>query len=336
MNNGNIFKKFLNDIKNHFFAFILSIVFSILFFYYIEDIQLSSGLVVNDIEFKNLDSNFIIKKVSTKKVSIYFKTTKENLSLIDRTILKPYIDLTNVKLGKNILKIKIKKDLLPVKTHIYKIEPKFITIFVDRKISKFLKIKPIIINKPQEGFVISQVYFTSDKVLVEGSKSILDNMEYIETSPINIDGVDKTILKEVSFNINNFNINNIKILSPKKVSIIIEVKKQYELHEFKNISVKIINKNEDLEYSLNTDKLSIKILIPPKTNNNATFNNLSFTIDGNNFKNEGEYTIIPVFNMPQQYEILQIIPDKISLTIRRKKIEIKKPSVNIQGILKTK
>lgn len=331
MDSKNIFQKFILDVKSHFFAFILSIIFSLLFFYYIEDIQLSSGLIVNDIDFKNLDTNFIIKEVDNTKVSIYFKTTKENISLIDKKILKPYIDLTNVKLGKNIIKIKLEQDLLPDKTRVYKIEPKFVTIVVDRKVSKFLKIKPDIINDPLTGYVISNVYFTSDKVLVEGPKSILENMETIKTDPINVDGLDRTVLKDITFNI-----KNIRIISPKKVSAIIEIKKQYELQEINNIKIIIINKNPDFEYILNTDKLSVKLLVPPMLKNETVLNNLSFKINGDSFFSEGSYKIIPVLKVPEQYDILEIVPDEIILKVKKKNIVNDKASDTVPYNLKTK
>ena len=63
---------------------------------------------------------------------------------------------------------------------------------------KTLIIKPRIIGKPAPGYYISQILVNPEKINIYGNYSKINNLEYLETIPIDVNGITKTLSVKVS------------------------------------------------------------------------------------------------------------------------------------------
>ncbi len=306
-----LINKVANDIKNHYIVFIVCIVFSTLLFFYIKDYQLDRNVFVVELEYKNIPENFIeLKKNSSKqKVRIYLKGDKEELSLVDSKILKPYIDCSNVDIGDNNLKIQFDNSVLSESIKFSGIEPKYMKINFDKIIQKQITIEPSYVNSLVDGYVIASEFLSSKTAEVSGPISILSNIETIKTKKINLAGVNSTIIQDVK--LENSNIN---IISPSKITIIVEIKEEVELIDYEGIPVVITGLDEKFTYSLNYDNISAQLLIPGSIKDKIDLSLLSFIIDGTMFTETGKYQIIPQLNR-KELEVLSIQPLSIIVEI---------------------
>lgn len=69
--------------------------------------------------------------------------------------------------------------------------------------NKTVGVRVITSGNPKPGFFVSQIVSTPSVVDVVGSKSIIDNINYIETMPLDITGLSSDVEKELTLNLKN-------------------------------------------------------------------------------------------------------------------------------------
>lgn len=306
----NILKHVFNDIKENYKVFIICFIISIFFAYFINTLNYENQIIYSDFDIKNLDTKYIIKNINTRKVKIYYRGKKDDIIFLSNNNVKPYIDLSKVKNGDNIVKVEYNYSYLPENLKVVKIEPEFIKVNIDIKIKKELKVSFNIKNEPAPGYIISDIIVSSKYVKVEGPKSLLQNLEYLQFKDIDIAGIESS---EV-FKLEPI-YSDIVLISPENVNVYLEVKKQYEFFSFENLFIELVNKKQEFEYIINPSYFNIKILVPTNLINNLV--KPSFVIDVSSFSEEGEYLITPNVKIDEKYEILSIEPKKFILKIYR-------------------
>jgi len=74
-----------------------------------------------------------------------------------------------------------------------------VSIFITKGYpEKILMIKPRIIGKPAPGYYISQILVYPDKINIYGNYSKINDLEFLETIPIDVSGITKTLAVKVS------------------------------------------------------------------------------------------------------------------------------------------
>ena len=74
-----------------------------------------------------------------------------------------------------------------------------VSIFITKGYpEKILMIKPRIIGKPAPGYYISQILVNPDKINIYGNYSKINDLEFLETIPIDVSGITKTLAVKVS------------------------------------------------------------------------------------------------------------------------------------------
>ncbi len=66
---------------------------------------------------------------------------------------------------------------------------------------KLLSVKPRITGKPAPGYYISQIIANPDKIKIYGDYSKINKLEWLETIPIDVNGITKTLTVKVPLNL---------------------------------------------------------------------------------------------------------------------------------------
>ncbi|MCX8058884.1 MAG: CdaR family protein [Spirochaetes bacterium] len=306
----NLIKHIFSDIKENYKAFIVCVFASVFIAYFINTLNYEEQVLFSEIELKNLDSKYIVRNIENKKVKIFYRGKKEDLIFLNNYNIKPYIDLSKAKYGENIIKVSFDYSFLPESLKVTKIDPEYIKVNIDIKIIRELKVVFNIKNEPAEGYTVSDVILNSKYVKVEGPKSILENLEFIQFNDIDITGLESSEM----FKIEPI-LPDIKLINPENVYVYIEIKKQFEFYNFQNLAIQILNKKREFEYILSPVSLNLQILVPSNLKTNLEIP--TFIVDVSNFNEEGEYIIIPFLKINENYEIFNIEPSKVILKIIR-------------------
>lgn len=305
------FSQVFLDIKEHPFPFLISLILSIMLFYYITNIGIQSLLTVGDLQYK-LNSNdlFIINKEKIK-VKITFRGKPDDLKLVNEDIIKTYINIDATKPGDYVYKVIVDKAYLPENIKIVKIEPSTVKVTLDKTFRKRVKLEPKITGKCETGFTVSSVTISkSPYIIVEGPYSILSKIDSVKTSEISVDGLNFSFVAPVKLE-NEL----LKIVSPLDLQIIIDIRPISIMKTIKDIPILLSNKNSKFSYNLSINKFEANLLLTEDIQNKISSSDLIFIIDCTYFSSAGTYTIkiIPQTNL--NINILNTNPEFVQLTI---------------------
>ena len=206
------------------------------------------------------------------KVSIIIKGSKGILKQTNRASFKIK---ASVKLSDYIpgefytLRLDTSNISTPLGVKVERIEPRDLSLNLDRKISKKVKVVPTFTNKDAltQGYAVDKVSFKPSEVMIAGPESILEKIYSVKSAPIPlssslIDSFDyeTNILKEPSTSI-----------SPEKVKARVEIIRKSKTVTIKNLAIKI------LEAPSKTGKFKVELLSSPHVA--VTLNGLNSTID---------------------------------------------------------
>ncbi len=69
-----------------------------------------------------------------------------------------------------------------------KVEPRKISLKIEKKLSKSVKVVPSLVGYPAKGYELTQFFLTPSSVEVEGLESTISDLETVETEPIDLTG----------------------------------------------------------------------------------------------------------------------------------------------------
>lgn len=106
------------------------------------------------------------------------------------------VDLRGVEPGDGKHRIDFSDVNPPTGTTLLSIEPQEFELSIDKLITRELPVIDNVIDRPPDGFKISEVHLTPNKVEVEGPASMLQTLTFVKTRPI--DASEKTESFELS------------------------------------------------------------------------------------------------------------------------------------------
>ncbi len=145
-------------------------------------------------------AGMIISNRSTDKINILFRGPKNKLNLVSPDITIRYKIKNIEKAGKYSFTIPIKGIEVPSGVKIASVKPSIVAVKLDKLISKWLPIKVNIKGEAAEGYrvVKDKIRFNPNISLVKGPEKLLENLEFIYTSPIEVTGYIRSFTQRVS------------------------------------------------------------------------------------------------------------------------------------------
>jgi YbbR domain-containing protein len=238
------------------------------------------------------------KKLETIKdvtITIDLSTINSDVTLTLIPKLKDGLgnEITNLSTNPSIVKVNIKVKTI-LSTKVVPVVPKFVgEISGDYGILR-VSIKPSIMT-------------------ILGKVEVINKINSLSTENINITNLreskiftTKVIVPE-DIELQDDNIVTIQFIVEKKISKIIE-----------NINIEILEKEENFEYFLDTEKISIEIYGLESIVKEATNLDFNAYINVKNLE-EGDYNIsIEVIPKKENINIVKIVPNKIHIKVKRK------------------
>lgn len=284
------------------------------------------------------DSRIIIEKIINQEYSLEYNliglpekgySLKEepdiapkNVSIlapesIHKTIEHVRIDIDISAINKNIKKeeeVKVyKKDNNIIDNLDIKPEKVLVSIQVREGYpEKLLEIKPRIVGKPAPGFYISKIEAKPNKFQIYGEFTKLNSIEFLETIPIDVNGISKTLTVKVPPIISEgiFLADNQEVLA--EVQIQVEEKEEEKI--FQNIKIELKDASPFINYKLIPEFVNIKIsgkydiVKNLKDEDIQAFVNLSDT--------DAEKVHVETI-LPPEVNMVDISPKEVNITIKK-------------------
>jgi YbbR domain-containing protein len=134
--------------------------------------------------------------------------------------------------------------------------PSKIRITIDKRTYKSLPVKVVVTGKPADGYVVSKISVEPPVIDVNGPSTTIDKITELKTKIINIDGLNKTLPKDVELEPVDPGI----VLETSKVKITIGINTSPKKRTFEHIKVKTLVSPPSENFYL-LDPPDVKVLL---------------------------------------------------------------------------
>ncbi len=215
--NFSVFKKTIINLKNEWKKIFASFIIALIFWYSISKFEYIEKKVYLPISYKNLPSNYVIVDEIESNAVIIIKAKEDFFNNNYTNLIKPIVYLENAKSGLNSYPIDIILNT-PIQDISVKLQKDEIKLNIDELITKDFEIKPNINGIPLKGFFIEDLIIETQKIRLTGPKKIINSINFIQTEPISIEGINLSILTNINLLIPTY------CYSEDKTNIMIEIK----------------------------------------------------------------------------------------------------------------
>ncbi len=109
-------------------------------------------------------------------------------ALDPRVPLEVLLDLSDARPGTNTFTINARDIPLPPEIEVESVEPGSITLAVERQMARAVPLRPDVEGEPAPGYDIGEIRIEPSEVTVQGPESRVADLDYVDTTPISIDG----------------------------------------------------------------------------------------------------------------------------------------------------
>lgn len=135
-------------------------------------------------------------------VTVIVRAAADDINTIVNSDLKASINLNNITESGEItvpVSITVDEKLLAFDPLEIKIKPDYVTLNVDKKISKFVPIVPSVSGEVAEGYMITNIEVNPSSVGIIGPEAIVNKIENIQTDALVVSNAEKNFTDEVIY-----------------------------------------------------------------------------------------------------------------------------------------
>ncbi len=229
---------------------VVSLILAVFLWVYIGSSKIGEVDFRVPIEVKNLSRSLVVSYMPRKSVTLTLNGVKEDLTNVNVKNLKVFVDLQNPVIGeKSKYPVEIVRQQIPEGID-FSLSTNEVTIIVEKRVTKRVKVIPIVSGDVQEGYLMGNVRVTPEYVTISGPASEIADIDSVKTKSIAINNEKKNIAREVSIDQND--LKNIEI-NEGSVTVLIPVFESSNLQRFSK-SIELKNIDNEYTYILIGDK----------------------------------------------------------------------------------
>ncbi len=235
-------------LKNKFF---LNLILCLFFF---SIIGCTSEPVETDlllpVDFSNVPENMVLTQFHTDKIEIKIQTKPEDIEQINKENIRYIVDLytdlefdpagDSVSIEPGAYLIPLDKKRIPLKPGIrlLSINPSYLSVQLEKKVSKTLKVTVPYIGEPAKGYIALEAATEPANVELTGAAPLIQSITELKTKPIDISNASESFKKEIPLNLVE---SSIIITSDPIIIVSVPVQQQLMAKTVENIPIQIWN-----------------------------------------------------------------------------------------------
>lgn len=167
------------------------------------------------IEFQNIPTGLEVVDHSVKMISLNIKGQERLIKNVKPSNIRVYIDLSKAKKGESNYYITRDDIKLPHAITVINISPSSVKVITEETIIKTVKVIPVITGDTERGYYVKSIEVVPQTVVLEGIRSEIRKVNTLKTEPLDITGVNETLIQELKLELTGRNIrariNDIKV-----------------------------------------------------------------------------------------------------------------------------
>lgn len=287
--------------------------------------QYNSDIEVS-VHYNNQPSDYIILSKLPKILKVNISTDGYNLLGYQLKLKKPKVEinLSEYQFDESQKKHEIIfKEFLPSlskqlgnKMMINEISPKIVQVILDKKMVKSLKVIPNVKLTFNNQFqLVGDVIVFPNIIEVTGSASVLDSINVIPTSLVEINKIESSLTKKTTLNSDFINAHHLHI---KNCDVEIKINTD-KFTEYKlNLPVIISNASDTVDIDLIPKSIEIKFLIPLSKLALLKPEDFEIFVDFNELSANYKKLKVHLVKHPEFVKNITLIPAKVEYVLKRK------------------
>lgn len=303
-------------IERNWPAKILSVVAAVVLFLFYQAINLEErffSVPLNVI----INESYAISSSVPSSVRVSLKGSEENIFMILEDDIEVYADFSTHS-SEGLFRAPVKfvrtgaaEDIEQLEI---RIEPAELTLELERKLSRSVKIQPQLAGYPEKGWELDQYLLSIEEAVVEGPKSHVEQLEFIPTEEISLDGKNSDFYLRT-----RFKVNDPYLYFPAGDSVGFQgiIKETVILKSFEQIGMIYIDLPSDLIITGGENTGSIKVQGKQMLLESTASADFSVIADCYGITEPGKYTVPVSPIIPAGVFVLKYSPEEITIDVER-------------------
>ncbi|HEB30166.1 MAG TPA: hypothetical protein ENI15_04740 [Spirochaetes bacterium] len=307
--------KILKKITHHWHIKLISIGLAFVLWIYVENLKEIELSYPVPVEIRNIPSEHLVSNELPIHVNVILKGNERNLQQIDHSSIKAYVDIKNTTNGERRGIVKIDKNSIPRSVSIKEISPRVVDIKIEKIQVKMVKVIPVIVEEPPEGYLFQDVVIEPEQVRIKGPDSLVSEIDSIYTNDINVGGLTETIVKEVGMHLED----KLSLVDEDAVSAKIIIKEKFIIKDIRKSEIASINVREDFSVLIEDVFTSVFFKIPKRLENSISWNKFSLYVDCGGIDDPGTYSLPLLVELNiNNVSLVKIEPPSVEVTVEKK------------------
>lgn len=321
--------KILKKITHNWHIKLIAVILAFILWLYVENLKEREYSLSVPLETRNIPADYIVSNEVPISVNVVLKGKESRLSLIDENVIIAYVDLKHDTEGGKRSIVRIDKNSVPPRISIKEINPRVVDISVEKMQEKLVRIIPVIIEEPPDGYVFQDVIVSPGHVPIQGPESKMNGIDSIYTEDIGIGNLTETTVKEVGINLP---FTKISLVNNEVVRVKIVIIEKFVLKRIYGVQVVPINVGEDFNAKIGDAATSVLIKIPKRIERSISREKLGLYVDCVDIDEPGTFPLLIHFETDiDDISLIKIEPRSVDVIVEIKP-EIKPELLQDQNI----
>jgi YbbR domain-containing protein len=305
----------LKKIIHNWHIKLISIGLAFILWIYVENIKEIEHSYPVPVEIRNIPDEYLVSNDLPIHINVILKGNERNLQQIEDSNIKAYVDIKNSTESDRRGIVKIDKNSIPSRVSIKEITPRVVEIKIEKIRIKIVKVIPVIVEEPPEGYLFQDVVIEPEQVKIKGPESQVAEIDSIYTMDINIGDLTETIVKEVGVHIGD----KLLLVDEEAVSAKIIIKEKFIIKDIRKSEITSINVREDFSVLIEEVIPSVFFKIPKRLENSISRNKFSLYVDCGDIEEPGIYSLPLLVKLNiNSVSLIKIEPPSAEVTVEKK------------------
>jgi len=291
---------------------VIALVLAIIIWFFVVGEKKSEVRLTVPLELRNLPEQMEIVDQSHSQAEVVIRGFSSVVKRLTPGDIDVHIDLSNVRIGTNSFALSPNDITVPVGTTVLQVSPAEVAITLDATTTKMVPIKPVMRGSPAQGYVVEDVTVKPETVQVVGAQHTLKTLNKIETEAVVINNTSRELEKKVKLKLPN----GIRLAGPKQpvVTVTVDIVPNMIDLFFEDIPLRV--QDESRSFTLSLPTITALLHGPELTLSQMTPSDIKAFIETSGLP-EGQSTVEPVFQLPENVTVKRYFPKTIILHITK-------------------
>lgn len=264
-----------------------------------------------------LPENWAVLEKSVDTVKVQFRGTREDIRDLSRDQVKvQYTFVGDLDKGEKIIELKPRNVVTTTGAEPVYIKPSQVTLRLDREGSRVLPVKADLQGRLPEGINVENVTVEPKQVEVFGPESRLDEIEFLRTEPVGLEGKAQSFLSRVSL-VSPSRVWDAR-LEPDAVNVKVDISDAVAMIERKleNAKVRVlIGQGRIRKLKVEPAGVSVVVSGTPEAIDKLDEDSVLVFVDCSDVERVTGYDLRVQVNLPEGLRVEKVEPESVKVSI---------------------